>query len=142
MKVIKATKLFRQISLIGALIFALVSVGLLATSMQDCDTSNLRATIMLIFLLWSMIFVLLLLQVTGLAGCLKEIPKLLFAFYFFICAVMLFVQMQVWGGNENSCRTQSPVYYWWLIVQIIVFYLIVTFGLATWGAYLCQVADA
>lgn len=27
-------------------------------------------------------------------------------------------------------------------MQIVLFYLIVTFGLATWGAYLCQVADA
>ena len=50
--------------------------------------------------------------------------------------------MQVWGGYENQCRTQAPVYYWWLVANIVVFYLIVTFGLATWGAYLCQVADA
>ena len=142
MKVVKATKLFRQISLIGALVFALVSVGLLATDLKDCPTANLRASISVIFALWSTIFVLMLVQVTGLGRCLKDIPKLLFAFYFFICAVMLFVQMEVWGGYENRCRTQAPVFYWWLIVQIVVFYLIVTFGLATWGSYLCQVADA
>ena len=34
------------------------------------------------------------------------------------------------------------MYYWWLIINITIFYLIVTFGLATWGAYLCMVADA
>ena len=142
MKVIKATKLFRQISLIGALIMALGSIGLLVAPLADCSTSNLRATIVLIFILWSLIFVLLLVGVTGLGSCLKDIPKLLFLFYFFICAVMLFVQMQVWGGSENDCRSESPILYWWLIAQIILFYIIVTFGLATWGAYLCDVADA
>ena len=90
MKVIKATKLFRQIATIGALVMALVSVGFLASSMEDCPTSNLRATIALIFVLWSMVFVLLLAGVTGLAVCFKDFPRLLFSFYFFICAVMLF----------------------------------------------------
>lgn len=142
MKVVKATKLFRQITLITSLIFALITVGVLCTSDGDCETSNLRATAELVFLLWSLIFVLLLVQVTGLAGCLKEIPRLLFAFYFFVCAVMLFVQMQVWGGHENSCMEDVPVLYWWLITNIVVFYLIVTFGLASWGSYLCDVADA
>ena len=60
MKVIKATKLFRQVSLVGALVFALVCVGLLASNMEDCPTSNLRATIVLMFCLWSIIFVLFL----------------------------------------------------------------------------------
>ena len=32
--------------------------------------------------------------------------------------------------------------YWWLVTNIIVFYFLVSFGLATWGAYLCKVADA
>ena len=93
MKVIKATKLFRQVSLIGSLVMALGSICLLLTPLEDCSTSNLRATIGIVFVLWSLIFVLLLVQVTGLGWCLKDIPKLLFVFYFFICAVMLFVQM-------------------------------------------------
>ena len=55
---------------------------------------------------------------------------------------MLFVQMQVWGGADNDCRTEAPVLYWWLVGQVVLFYVIVTFGLATWGSYLCAVADA
>ena len=31
--------------------------------------------------------------------------------------------------------------YWWLVTNIILFYTIVSFGLATWGSYLCKVAD-
>ena len=98
MKVIKATQLFRQVTLIGSLLMALGSIGLLISPIEDCSTSNLQATIGLIFILWCLIFVLLLVQVTGLGWCLKDIPKLLFVFYFFVCACMLFVQMQVWGG--------------------------------------------
>ena len=50
--------------------------------------------------------------------------------------------MQVWGGHDNNCRDESPVLWWWLMTQVILFYVIVTFGLATWGSYLCAVADA
>ena len=32
--------------------------------------------------------------------------------------------------------------YWWIVVNVIMFYLIVAFGLATWGSYICRVADA
>ena len=50
--------------------------------------------------------------------------------------------MEVFGGHGNNCWIQAPVYYWWLVINIGIFYLIVTFGLTTWGAYLCLVADA
>ena len=32
--------------------------------------------------------------------------------------------------------------YWYLISNIAIFYLIVTYGLSTWGFYLCRAADA
>ena len=73
---------------------------------------------------------------------LKKIPKLLFAFYFFVCGCMFFVQMSLWGGVKSQCKKEVPVLYWWLVVNIILFYLIVSFGLATWGAYLCKVSAA
>ena len=74
--------------------------------------------------------------------CLQSIPKLLFCFYFFVCACMFFVQMQIWGGTENECRSESPILYWWLVTNIALFYLIVSFGLLTWGSYLCRMAEA
>lgn len=141
MKVIKATKLFRQISILLALVFAITSIVMLIVVDKDCDHSNLKATTGMVFFLWSTVFVLLLLQLVKLTECLKKIPKLLFAFYFFICGCMFFVQLELWGGVDNQCRTEVPSLYWWLVTNIILFYLIVSFGLATWGAYLCKVAD-
>ena len=41
----------------------------------------------------------------------------------------------------NPCQQQSPLLYWYLFSQVIIFYLIVAFGLSTWGSYLCAVAD-
>ena len=142
MQVIKATKCFRQVSILLSLAFALVSIILLCVVDTDCTDSNLKATTGLVFFLWSCVFVLLLLQVVKLTDCLKKIPKILFGFYFFICGCMFFVQMELWGGVDNQCRTESPALYWWLVTNIILFYTIVSFGLATWGSYLCKVADA
>ena len=143
MQVVKATKTFRQVSILLSLVMALTSICLVAVGdIPDCSTANLKTTVVLVFILWSTVFVLLLLQVAGLTKCLKSVPKLLFGFYFFICAIMFFTQLMIWGGEDNHCRTEAAVLYWWLVVNIIVFYLIVSFGLATWGSYICKVADA
>ena len=71
----------------------------------------------------------------------KQCPKLLFGFYFFVCGCMFFIQLELWGGIDNQCRTESPALYWWLVCNLGLFYFMVSFGLATWGAYLCKVAD-
>ena len=142
MQVIKASKVFRQVSLIMSLVLAAGSIIILCVPYPDCSTANLKITVGLVFVLWSCVFVLLLLQVVGLTKCLKKYPKALFFFYFFICIVMFFVQLILWGGANNNCMTEVPLLYWWLVAQIIIFYTIVAFGLCTWGSYLCKVADA
>ncbi len=84
MQVVKATKCFRQASILLSLVLSLTSIILLCVVDHDCEKSNLKATTGLVFFLWSVVFVLLLLQLVGLTKCLKTIPKLLFGFYFFI----------------------------------------------------------
>ena len=143
MQVVKATRCFRQVSILLSLAMALTSICLLAIAdLPDCTNAQLKTTTGLVFALWSSVFVLLLLQVAGLTKCLKKIPKILFGFYFFVCGVMFFTQLELWGGSENNCMTEAAVLYWWLFANIVVFYLIVSFGLATWGSYICKVADA
>ena len=36
---------------------------------------------------------------------------------------------------------EVPSLYWWLVCNITLFYFIVSFGLAVWGAYICKVVD-
>lgn len=119
MQVVKATKRFRQVSLLGSLLLAIISIGILIIDKNDCEASQLRAAIGIIFTVWSLIFVLLLLQVIGLVKCLKQIPKVLFGFYASISAAMWFVQMLLFAptpqGKEH-CYSQTPVLYYYLLV--------------------------
>lgn len=142
MEFVKATKCFRTTTILLSLVNALISIILLCVAGEDCTQSNLKATTGLIFGLWSTVFVLMLLQAVKLTECLKSIPKLLFGFYFFVCGCLFFCQMELWGGVDNQCRTEVPSLYWWLVVNIALFYFIVSFGLAVWGSYICKVVDA
>ena len=52
--------------------------------------------------------------------------------------------MMLWGsggGDANNCRNQKPAMWYWLMINVAAFYLMVVFGMATWGSYLCKVAD-
>ena len=69
----------------------------------------------------------------------------MFVYYFVVVGVMFVCQMMVFGslgGTKNDCMSTAPVQYWFTICNITIFYLIVVFGLSTWGFYLCKVADA
>lgn len=60
-------------------------------------------------------------------------------FYFLLVAVMFYVQMILFKGE--NCSTDSPVLFFWLVSQIALFYFIVAFGLAKWGSYICWQAE-
>jgi hypothetical protein len=92
MQVVKATKRFRQVSLLGSLLMSIVSISILIIwPNAECVGTQLRAAVGIVFAVWSLIFVLLLLQVIGLVKCLKKIPKVMFGFYCTIAASMWFV---------------------------------------------------
>ncbi len=46
------------------------------------------------------------------------------------------------GSAPNNCRVERPAMWYWLIINVVLFYLMVVFGMATWGSYLCRSADA
>lgn len=152
MQVVKATKTFRQVSLLGSMLMAIISISILIIwPNAHCDGTQLRGAVGIVFTVWTLIFVLLLLQVIGLVKCLKKIPKVMFGFYCSISSAMWFVQMLLFSSpppNGAICRdaktdtnVSSPLLYYYLLVNVIIFYLVVAFGLATWGSYLCAVAD-
>jgi hypothetical protein len=53
--------------------------------------------------------------------------------------------MMLWSsggdGAANNCRKGKPAMWWWLLINVCLFYVMVVFGFATWGAYLCGVSD-
>jgi len=98
-----------------------------------------------VLIMWVMTFIMLFLQIVGMVKCLKKYKMALFAYYIFIGVSVYVSQMMLWagGGNgSNSCRLGKPVMWWWLLINVCLFYLLVTFGMATWGSYLCKNADA
>jgi len=118
---------------------ALVTIVLLASGLEDCRTANLRFAMFLVFLIYSTVFIMMLMQFIGLVSCLKTIPRALMTFYFSLVAVMFFVQMILFQGE--NCSTDSPVFFFWLVIQIAIFYFIVAYGLAVWGSYICWQAE-
>ena len=113
----------------------MATVVLLASGFENCETANLKFAMGMVFLIYSVVFVMMLLQFIGLVSCLKTIPRAIMGFYFALVGVMFFIQMILFKGTE--CRTESPIYYYWLVAQIALFYLIVAIGLAKWGSYIC-----
>ena len=107
---------------------------------NSCNT-DIQVAVGLVAGLWVCIFLMLLLQVIGMVKCLKAYPKTLFVFYFFIVAVIYISMMMLFGGEKNNCRTEAPSMWYWLIINVCMFYLICAFGLASWGQYLCSMAD-
>ena len=111
MQVVKATKRFRQISLLGSMLMAIISIGILIIwPNADCVGTQLRGAVGIVFTVWTLIFVLLLLQVIGLVKCLKKIPKVMFGFYCAISTCMWFVQMLLFSAapvDGAICRDKK-----------------------------------
>ena len=48
---------------------------------------------------------------------------------------MTWVQFIFMKGD--GCMRTAVVYYWWLALNIGMFYVLIAYGLSLWGAYLC-----
>ena len=66
---------------------------------------------------------------------LRKIGGWLGIFYFVITGLMTWVQFIFMKGE--GCMRTAVVYYWWLALNIGMFYVLIAYGLSLWGAYLC-----
>eukprot|EP00349_Pseudokeronopsis_sp_Brazil_P004399 CAMPEP_0202960142 /NCGR_PEP_ID=MMETSP1396-20130829/4290_1 /ASSEMBLY_ACC=CAM_ASM_000872 /TAXON_ID= /ORGANISM="Pseudokeronopsis sp., Strain Brazil" /LENGTH=122 /DNA_ID=CAMNT_0049679149 /DNA_START=267 /DNA_END=635 /DNA_ORIENTATION=- len=48
---------------------------------------------------------------------------------------MFYIQVVLF--SDNDCRSSSTIMYFWLVINVVIFYLMVAFGVAKWGAYIC-----
>lgn len=125
----------------------LLAIGAICVLIFDdkvCQQVQLRAALGIIFGVWCLVFILLLLHVIGCVKCFKKIPKVMFGFYCTISVSMWFSQMLLFSAPPDptdACSQQAPLLYWYLFSNVMLFYLIVAFGLTTWGQYLCSHAD-
>jgi len=91
MQVVKATKTFRQVTLLSSLVMAIGSICILTIKSKNavgtCQ-SNIAIAVGLVFAMWCLIFFMLFLQVINMVKCLKKYKNGLFAFYIYIVATV------------------------------------------------------
>ena len=133
---VKGIDTFRRVTLITTLIASTISAIIIAVNPTECESNpNLkRATIVTLAVQLS-IFCILLLQYIHCGCLLRKLGAWLGIFYFILTGLMTWTQFIFFEGE--GCIRTAVVYYWWLILNIGLFYLLVAYGLSLWGAYLC-----
>ena len=56
-------------------------------------------------------------------------------YYFGVVGAM--VSTQVMFFQASSCKSMAFVRYYWLAVNIGLFYVFIAYGISLWGAYIC-----
>ena len=69
-------------------------------------------------------------------GCLlRKLGIILWFFYAAMVGCMVWAQVIFF--KANGCGTRAFVLYYWLLFNIIVFFVFVAYGISLWGAYIC-----
>lgn len=111
---------------------------LLSVNPRKCDEIKLEYGIYICAAVHLLTFLLLLASYM----CPSTVVKLgrcMVMFYFMIVGSMGVVQVIFFSGE--SCNRVSPLLYYWLFTNILLFYIIVAYGLSLWGAYICWEVD-
>lgn len=135
---VKGTDTFRKVALFGSLIAAAMSFLIKLMNPRGCDAVNLEYAIYMCLAVQIFTFFLLL----GSYLCVNlfvKIGRWMAIFYFFLVGAMVGVQIIFFKGQE--CNRVSPLLYYWLFTNIILFYILVAYGLSLWGAYICWEVD-
>ena len=68
-------------------------------------------------------------------SCIRAVGKLIGLYYVYLVGAMIVVQIYVLKAEE--CSRISPLLYYWLVWNILLFYIFIAYGLSLWGAYIC-----
>lgn len=127
-----------MVALFGTLIAGLFSLLLQLLDPRTCTESPLETAVYICFgVHCSTFFVLLMSYIC--TKCFVTLGKLMGLFYFLLVAAMVCVQIIYFHGE--SCSRVAPLLYYWLFVNIMLFYILVAYGLSLWGAYICWEVD-
>ena len=135
---VSGTDTFRRVTLIGSLIMSAASVLLLLLEPRACDAVKLEYAIYLCSGVHLLTFMLLLSSYLC-NKCVVAMGRAMVVFYFGLVASMVYVQVIFFHGQE--CNRIAPVIYYWIFMNIVLFYVLVAYGLSLWGAYICWEVD-
>ena len=135
---------FRRVVCLSSLIFATATSIILICQPAECTYKTSQGTEVNVNLssgLWITgcvqisMFLLLLLHYVH-CGCLiRAIGRGMVGYYFLMTGAMIWAQVIFFRGN--GCGTQAFLLYYWLAMNIGLFYVFVAYGLSLWGAYIC-----
>ena len=132
---ISGTEKFRRVALFQSLIFGTISCLIIVADTRECDTINLKIPLGITFSVQLSIFVLLLMHYIHLGGCIRALGQAIGLYYVYLVAAMIVVQIFVL--KADNCNRLTPLLYYWLVVNILLFYVFIAYGLSLWGAYIC-----
>ncbi|CDW86213.1 UNKNOWN [Stylonychia lemnae] len=127
------TMKFRRVVLVFSIVFATITMLILISDTPDCE--RLRLGLWMAFSIHFTSFLLLLFHFIGLGFILKKLGRILGIYYFYMVGAMFYTQIIFFQSKE--CNIMAPLLYFWVMLNIIMFYVLVAYGIALWGAYIC-----
>mmetsp|Transcript_35138 Transcript_35138/g.46269 ORF Transcript_35138/g.46269 Transcript_35138/m.46269 type:complete len:194 (+) Transcript_35138:71-652(+) len=135
---VSGTDNFRRYAIIGSLIASCASVLLLLLDPRSCDIIKLEYAVYLCSGVHLLTFLLLLSSYLC-TKCVNSLGRLMVVFYFMLVGSMVYCQVIFFHGQE--CNRVAPILYYWIFTNILLFYVVVAYGLSLWGAYICWEVD-
>ena len=121
---------------LGTLICSCISAIIVAVEPRECTTNkNLRNAVIICMSAQVSVFFLFLIGYAGMGCLLRKIGGFIGIFYFILTGLMTWCQFIFMEGE--GCMREAVTYYWWLALNIGLFYVLIAYGLSLWGAYLC-----
>ena len=139
---IDGVETFRRVMVICSMIFGVITLLLLTLSgHKQCVDPNTEKLHKLTYGLWTCfgvqlsIFLLLTLHYIK-CGCLITKLGMAMAGYYFLMVGSM-VSAQVIFFQSTDCRAQTFFRYYWLMLNVGLFYVFIAYGISLWGAYIC-----
>ena len=132
------TDKFRRVAIIGTLVCSCISVLLLAVDSRSCDLVPLEYGIYICAGVHLLTFSMLLASYMC-PSAVNKVGRCMVIFYFMIVGAMVTVQFFFFKGK--GCGQVAPIMYYWILTNILCFYVLVAYGLSLWGAYICWEVD-
>ena len=106
---------------------------------DSCSAVKLEIGVYLAASVHISVFVMLLLHYIKLGRCFGSCGMFIGFFYLYVIGAMVGVQIFMYKGD--MCYRAAPVLYYWLGINVMLFYFLIALYLNLWGAYVCWVMD-
>ena len=127
---------------LGVLVFSLLmalatilSLTINPTPKADRCGTYLKVALVLLLIVWLSLSTLLILHLTKLIS--QNSKSMLALFSLYTVFTLYVCQLQVYGtnlaGSDSECKSIQPGQWYWLLINVVLFYVVIVAGLIVWG---------